>query len=270
MLGGTLISASSARRINLSFETKFKSVSKVFSQIRKLGFRRFLLIDDNMLSNADFLDEFVTKLKPLRMKWSGQCTISLARNPSLLKKVAESGCEVLSIGLESVNQEGLNNVRKQWVKVEENSRLIESLYQAGIVPKVQFMLGLDNDTIASIKDTYKFIMQHKFPYVRVYIMTPIPGTELHRQYKDSSRLIHDELIKYDSMTCVHYPQNMSPEELNSMYWSLLEQLFSIRSILVRTILNRRLIKSPIIGLTTLWINLQHRKYLKRKEMPTLG
>lgn len=249
---------------------KVDEVIKEIAEIRKLGFRRFLLVDDNMLSNTDFLNEFVTKLKPLRMKWSGQCTINLARNPSLLKKVAESGCEVLSIGLESVNQKGLNNVRKQWVKVDENSRLIKSLYQAGIVPKVQFMLGLDNDTIESIKDTYKFIMQHKIPYIRVYIITPIPGTELHQQYKDSSRLIHDELIKYDSMTCVHYPQNMSPEKLNSMYWSLLEQLFSIRSILVRTILNRRLIKSPIIGLTTLWINLQHRKHYKRKEMPTLG
>ena len=191
------------------------------------------MVDDNLLSNTDFLDELVTKLKPLRMKWSGQCTINLARNPSLLKKVAESGCEVLSIGLESVIQKGLNNVNKQWVKVKENSRLINSLFQAGIVPKVQFMLGLDSDTIESIKDTYKFIMQHKIPIVRVYIMTPIPGTWLHRQYKDNSRLIHDELIKYDSMNCDHYPKNISPEKLDSMYWWLLGQLFSIRSILDR-------------------------------------
>jgi radical SAM superfamily enzyme YgiQ (UPF0313 family) len=249
---------------------KVDEVIREITEIRNLGFRRFLVVDDNLLSNTDFLDEFVTKLKPLRMKWSGQCTINLARNPALLKKVAESGCEVLSIGLESIIQSGLNDVNKQWVKVKENSRLINSLYQAGIAPKVQFMLGLDKDTIESIKDTYKFIMQNKIPIVRVYIMTPIPGTWLHRQYKENSRLIHDELIKYDSMNCVHYPKNISPEELDSMYWWLLEQLLSIRSILIRTVFNWRILKSPAIGLTSLWFNLQYRKYFKRKEMPILG
>jgi len=249
---------------------KIDEIIKEIIEIRKLGFRRFLLVDDNMLGDTDFLEEFVTKLKPLRMKWSGQCTINLARNPTLLKKVAESGCEVLSIGLESINQKGLNNVDKQWVKVKENSMLIKSLYQAGIAPKVQFMLGLDNDTIESINDTFKFIMQHKIPIVRVYIMTPIPGTVLHQQYKENSRLIHDELVKYDSMHCVHFPKNISPEELDSMYWRMLGKLFSIRSILVRTVLNWRILKSPTIGLTSLWINLKYRKYSRRKEMPILG
>lgn len=248
---------------------KVDEVIKDIKEIRKLGFRRFLLTDDNLLGNAAFLDEFVTKLKPLRMKWSAQCTINLARNPPLLKKVAESGCEVLSIGLESVIQKGMNSVNKQWVKVKDNSKLINSLYQSGIVPKVQFMLGLDNDTIESIKDTYKFIMRHKIPIVRVYIMTPIPGTELHQQYKNNSRLIHDEIIKYDSMNCVHYPNNMSPEKLDSMYWWLLGKLLSIRSILVRTVFNWRMFNSPAIGITTLWINLQYRKHFKRKEMPTI-
>lgn len=246
-----------------------EEVIEDIKEIKRLGYNRFLLMDDNLLGNSAFLDEFVTVLKPLKMKWSAQCTINIARNPTLLKKVAEAGCEVLSIGLESINQNGLNNVNKQWVKVHESSRLIDSLYKVGIVPKVQFMLGLDNDNIESVKATYHFIMQHKIPIVRLYIMTPIPGTEIFKMFKADSRLIHEELVKYDSMQCVYYPKNINPEKLDSIYWCFLGQLLSINSILKRTVFNWKRLRSPFVALTALWINLQYRKHFKRREMPTI-
>ena len=203
------------------------------------------------------------------MKWAGQCTINLARNPALLKKVADSGCEVLSIGLESVNQEGLKHINKQWMNVNDNSMLTHRFYQAGIIPKIQFMLGLDNDTVDTIKDTYEFIMQNKLPMVRIYIMTPIPGTQLFQQLNNESRLIHHDFIKYDSMTCVHYPKNISPESLDQMYWWLIGQLLSFRSIFARTLFNRHIMKRPFIWLIAIWINLQYKRYFEQKKMPIL-
>src|SRR5207247_818522 len=81
-------------------------------QLRSLGARRFLLLDDNPIARPGEAKELFRRLIPLDVQWVSQVTINVARDPELLDLVARSGARVLSIGLESLSAESLGSVAK--------------------------------------------------------------------------------------------------------------------------------------------------------------
>ena len=67
-------------------------VMRDIREVRRLGFKSFYLLDDNIVSNPGFLEALCNELIPLKMTWASQCSLQLARNPRLLDLVRRSGC----------------------------------------------------------------------------------------------------------------------------------------------------------------------------------
>jgi radical SAM superfamily enzyme YgiQ (UPF0313 family) len=250
----------------------FRPVDEVIRDIKvvkDLGFKRFYLIDDNIASNPAYLNELCEKIIPLKMKWASQCAIHLAKNPDLLKKVVDSGCDLMSFGIESISQEAINSLDKPWLKADEHERNIAVLSKAGITVSSEMMVGTDEDTEESIRATYDFVYRNRIPIPRFYIMTPVPGTALYNEYKSQNRLLTDDLHKFDGTQCVHIPAKMSPEKLTEMYWWLNNKVFSISSIMHRVLFNPVLWKNPKMLVFSLYINLHYRNYVRRKITPNI-
>ena len=237
--------------------------------VKNLGFKRFYLLDDNIVSNPKYLKTLCQEIEPLNMKWASQCTLHLAKNPKLLESVRRAGGNMMSFGIESITQEGLDKLGKSWLKVSEHKKLIETLTKSGILVSSEMMLGTDSDTEESIRATYDFIQQTKIPIPRFYILTPSPGSNLFEQYKTEGRLLTEDLQKYDGSQCVHIPAKISPEKLTEMFWWLYRKVFSWKSILRRTILNPAFFKSPLMHLFALGVNLHYRKYVRKKVPPNI-
>ena len=237
--------------------------------IRNLGYKKFYLIDDNIVSNPGYLEELIRKIHPLKMRWSTQCTMNLAHNKSLLKKVAASGCEILSLGIESISQEGLDKLNKKWLRVDEHEALLKEFRKAGIMVSAEMIIGTDSDTEESLKATFDFIKRTRIPLLRVYILTPVPGTTLYDELKNSGRLLHENFEHYNSSECVHDPEKISPELLNSMYKWLNSKIFSYPGILRRTLLNREFMRYPQKYLFAFGINLHYRSYVMRGDTPLI-
>lgn len=237
--------------------------------VKNLGFNRFYLLDDNIVSNPKYLKTLCQEIEPLNMKWASQCTLHLAKNPKLIESVRRAGGNMMSFGIESITQEGLDKLGKSWLKVSEHKKLIETLTKSGILVSSEMMLGTDSDTEESIRATYDFIQQNKIPIPRFYILTPTPGSALYNQYKSEGRLLTENLQKYDGSQCVHKPAKISPEKLTEMFWWLYRKVFSWRSILRRTILNQAFLRSPLLHLFALGVNLHYRKYVRKKVPPNI-
>ena len=116
----------------------------------------------------------------------------MAKNPQLLKLAAESGCRILSLGVESISQEGLDKLNKKWVKVQEHEELLRRIVDAGILPATEMIVGTDGDTMDSLKQTYDFVMKTNIPIPKFYIMTPMPGSDL---YSESVSYTHLDVYK---------------------------------------------------------------------------
>lgn len=250
----------------------FRPVDEVIRDIQKvkrLGFKRFYLIDDNIASNPKYLRELCEKIKPLKMKWASQCAIHLAKNTELLKIVRESGCDLMSFGVESISQEAIDSFDKPWLKAADHEKNMKILSESGIVVSTEMIVGTDFDTENSIRETYKFIYRNRVPIPRFYILTPIPGTDLHNQLKKEGRMLTDDLNLFDGTRCVHIPKMIEPEKLNEMYWWLNNKVFSLKSIFHRVLFNKYLCRNPEMMLFSLGVNLHYRHYVKRKITPNI-
>jgi radical SAM superfamily enzyme YgiQ (UPF0313 family) len=244
-------------------------VIRDIEKIKSLGYNKFYLIDDNIVSNPAYLEELCRKILPLKMKWSSQCTMNLARNESLLKLVARSGCEILSLGLESISQEGLDKLDKKWLRVIDHEKLMAAFNKAGIMVSAEIIIGTDSDTSESLKATYDFIRKCKIPLLRIYYLTPVPSTQLYTELKESGRLIHEDYSHYNTAECVHYPENISPEKLTEMYHWLNGKIFSLSGIISRTLFNKQILRYPLRYLFAFAVNLHYRSYVKKGETPLI-
>ena len=131
------------------------------------------------------------------------------------------------------------------------------------------ILGTDSDTEESIRETYRFIQKNKVPIPRFYILTPVPGTELFMEMKREGKLLTENLEDFNGSRCVHKPENISPEKLNEMYWWLNKKVFSIGSIVSRTLFNVRLWNNLKILILSFVVNLHYRKYIMKGTPPNI-
>jgi radical SAM superfamily enzyme YgiQ (UPF0313 family) len=238
-------------------------------RVKELGFKYFYLLDDNIVGNPKFLQELCTRVKPLKMNWASQCSTNLALNPSLLKLVAESGCKIMSLGIESITQEGLNQLNKNWVTTAEHEKLLKKISDVGIIPATEMMIGTDSDTLVSIRNTYDFVMKARIPIPKFYILTPMPRSVLYEDLKKQGRLLHEDYNYYTATNCVHIPSNMTPEELNQAYWWLYKKIYTIPNILKRTIFSKAFFKNPVLLTFAFIVNLNYRKFIKNGDAPNI-
>lgn len=246
-----------------------KDVLRDIEVIKNHGFKRFYMIDDNIISNPHYLDDFCDKVGKYKMKWSTQCSIQLAKNNKLLEKVVKSGGEIFSFGLETINQEGLANLNKSWLKVSEHEKNLQILNKSGIIVSSEMIVGTDGDTEETIKETKKFVERNKIAIPRFYILTPIPFTELYYQLKKEGRLLTEDWYMFDGTSAVFNPKLINAEKLTEMYWWLNNEIFSIKSIVKRILFNKTLWRKPYMMLFSIVVNLHYRKYVRKKTPPNI-
>lgn len=237
--------------------------------VQSLGFEKFMLLDDNIMSDRDYMMKLLEELIPLKMKWMSQCSIEIGNDEQLLKKLAQSGCMTLSFGLESILQESLDSMNKSWAKVKDYPRLIQNIQKAGIDVSTEMVVGADADTLESIGATAKFVEQNKIVVPRFYILTPIPGTGYYDEMKRQNRIYIEDMYSYDGSQAVHIPKNMTPQELTEAYWALYDKVFEFSCILKRTLFRKEFWRYPGRYLFYLGVNLYYRHQIKQRITPNI-
>lgn len=246
-----------------------EEVVRDIKQVKALGFKKFLLLDDNIFSDREYLHSLLKEIKNLKMQWMSQCDIRIGKESELLKELAESGCITLSFGLESISKESLVGMNKSWANPDRYPELISNIQSHGIDVSTEMVLGGDGDTVESIKLTKEFIEKNKISVPRFYILTPIPGTKFFKEIESENRLINDNIYSFDGTKAVHKPKNISPNELTQAYWDLYESLFTIKSIIKRNILRKEFFKKPGKYLFYSVVNLYYRYQIKQKITPNI-
>ncbi len=244
-------------------------VVRDIKQVKDLGFKKFLLLDDNIFSDREYLDKLLTEIKKLDMQWMSQCDIRIGRESELLKKLSDSGCTTLSFGLESISAESLKGMNKSWANPLEYPKLINNIHSHGIDVSTEMVVGGEGDTLSSIRDTKKFIEDNKITVPRFYILTPIPGTKFFKDMTEAGRIIKEDIYSFDGTEAVHVPKLMTTDELTNAYWKLYESLFTFKSILKRNVLRKKFFKNPGKYLFYFAVNLFYRYQIKQRITPNI-
>lgn len=237
--------------------------------IKGLGFKKFLLIDDNIVADPEYMLELCRRIKPLKMKWMSQCAIQIAENPELLSAVAESGCYVLSFGLETIIPDGLKEVKKTWCDPKDYYIIIKTVNDAGIEVASEMIIGLDTDTLAVLDETIKFVRNSSIIAPKFYCLTPIPGIDLNKEMNERGSISDQNVFNYKPSISVNNTPNMTAEQITSEYWRVYEELYTVRNIMKRTIFHKRMLKHPGRTMFFLMVNMVYRSQIKRRIAPNI-
>ncbi|MCL2632622.1 MAG: B12-binding domain-containing radical SAM protein [Coriobacteriia bacterium] len=254
---------------NRYLKRDIEEVIRDLREIKRLGYKKFLLLDDNIYADKNYLIGLCSEIKKLGMQWMSQCSIAIADDSEVLQLLAESGCFALSFGLESISQESLNAMQKGWADTERYASQISALEAAGIDVSTEMVVGADGDTLESIRETADFIINNKIVVPRFYILTPIPGTDFWHETVAQGRIVNEDIYSYSGAEAVHMPKNMTPKELTTAYWQLYREVFSIVGILKRTVLRAGFFRHPLKYLFYLYVNLYYRYQIRRGITPNI-
>lgn len=246
-----------------------EEVVRDIKQIKDLGFKKILLLDDNIFSDRVYLHVLLKEIKDMDIQWMSQCDIRIGKEDELLNSLRESGCISLSFGLESISRESLIGMNKGWANPSEYSRLIANIQSYDIDVSTEMVVGGEGDTIESIRMTKDFIEENKISVPRFYILTPFPGTRFFKEIEKQGRFVNRDIYSFDGTKAVYQPANMTAEELTHSYWELYRSLFTIKSIIKRNIIRKEFLKKPGKYLFYFGVNLYYRHQIKIHITPNI-
>jgi radical SAM superfamily enzyme YgiQ (UPF0313 family) len=207
-----------------------KPVGHVVEDIRRVGARRIIFIDLNLISDRVYAAELFEALIPLRVRWFGLSTSLIGRDRELMELMARSGCAGLLIGLETINDAGLRDLRKRFNDPSLYRALIADLHALGISLQGCFVFGNDHDTLDTFDETVQFAVDTAIDLPRFAIMTPFPGTPLHARLEREGRILTRNWELYDGQHVVFRPKLMSVQELQQGHECAWRSVYSFGSI----------------------------------------
>ncbi|OGW02255.1 MAG: hypothetical protein A2W77_06985 [Nitrospinae bacterium RIFCSPLOWO2_12_39_16] len=212
---------------------RYRPIPEVIEEIESLKDRMIFFADDNLYGNKIYAKKLFKEMMPLRKKWSCQGDILIAKDVELLKLAAESGCQWIFIGIESISEKNLKQMRKSFNKVHHYKESIKKIHEAGINIFGSFIFGMDDDDENVFKDTVDFAIDAKLDAANFYILTPLPGTKLFEEMRDADRLLHTQWDKYDANHVVFKPVKLTPEQLSEGLIFAYKYFYSLPSIMKR-------------------------------------
>jgi len=193
---------------------RFRSAESVIAELKDKRPERIFFYDDNMAANRKRLKKLLQMMidEDLVIPWSAQVRTDVVKDPDLLDLMRRSGCKIVYLGLESVNQETLDRFEKsQTVADIENA--IKVLHDYDIKSHGMFVLGADDDDVQTVRDTVTFAIKNKIDTVMLNILTPLPGTLQFREFDEAGRIFDKRWELYDAHHVVFEPARMTPYEL---------------------------------------------------------
>lgn len=155
-------------------------VDEIEECISQYDIRQFLFWGETFTLDRDYAmaisDEIINR--SLQIKWattSRADTVDVA----MLEKMRQAGCEMLSLGIESVSDETLAAIKKG-CSFEDIKRAIELIGAAGMRRMGHFIFGLPGQRKEECSALIDFALKSGIEYAQFYCAVPYPKTEMGR------------------------------------------------------------------------------------------
>lgn len=234
-----------------------RPIDWVLEDIRRVGQKKVIFIDLNLVSDRTYARDLFTALATLRIQWFGLSTVLIAHDRGLMELMARSGCKGLLLGMETINPGSLADANKRFNESVSYLELVRDLHRLGIWIQGCFVFGLDHDTPDVFAATTDFVLEAGVDLPRFSVLTPFPGTPLHRRLEREDRILSRDWELYDGQHVVFQPARMSPQELGEGHERAWKRAYGARA------MARRLWKARNFSPVAVSANLGYRFYAHR-------
>jgi len=190
-----------------------------------------MFYDNNLAGNLGYFRQLCDELTPLKISWGTCLTFNVLTKRDLLKKMYESGCRTVFVGLESFNQDAITDFKKNQNRLSHVQRVLEDARNEGVLVTAGLMLSPLHDDVEYIRSIPKRLKESGL-HVPAFICieTAIPGTPLFYRMANSpepSLMPNTSLHDYNAYTLVIRPAKASIEEFVAAYHDAIRGSYSI-------------------------------------------
>ncbi|MBP6866667.1 B12-binding domain-containing radical SAM protein [Candidatus Shapirobacteria bacterium] len=129
----------------------------------------------------DFCNELIAN--SINIQWECLTRVNVI-DEELIEKMIKAGCVTIRIGVESGSPKILEYMGKD-ITLDQVRKAARILNNSGIFWSAYFMLGVPQETLDTMDETFRFMKEINPPFVTLSKFTPLPGTEM---YDDVVRL----------------------------------------------------------------------------------
>ena len=199
---------------------RFNSAEYMYRHLQYLkerfGVRHINFYDDLFTFNPKRVEAFCRMMidQPLGMTFN--CAVRAETvNPDLLKLMKAAGCWMISLGIETGDEQLLKRHRQN-VDLDVMARTIRDIKKAGIRVKGLLMMGLPGESEETIKNSMNYVFSLPIDDFNLAKFTPFPGSPLYEHIHELGEF--DESIA--DMDCMHFvfvPAGMTRERLEELF-----------------------------------------------------
>ena len=222
-------------------------VKEIQHLVDKYGVQEIDFQDDNFTLYADRVKEFCDLMiqtglnKKVLWKVANGVRCDKLTLP-MLKSMKEAGCYMLSLGIESGNQEILNKMRKA-EKLEDIQNAAKWCAEAGIQTRGLFIFGLLGENRQTMEDTINFAKSLPLDTATFHVCIPMPKTEYWEIIKREGQLLDVGWDKYTAYSEGAFKHGeVTPELMSEMQKKAYKEFYLRPSFILRRFFRMRTAK----------------------------
>lgn len=118
-----------------------------------------------------------------KIKWLCNARVNLDLETMRIMK--QAGCRLIIPGIESGNQQILNNIKKG-TKIEQFKSYVKNAKKAGLLIHACYMVGNQGETPETMQDTLELALKLNTDTAQFFPLIPYPGTEAYNWAKQNN------------------------------------------------------------------------------------
>lgn len=207
-----------ARKLEYQKEKGYESVPKVtfrsaenviaeFELLMQDGYKAVSIIDDEFILKKERVKEICKGIKDFDIKWGCLARADHLLDEELILQLKEAGCQYIDIGIESFDQNILDDIRKD-IRVETFYKAVDILKKYGIEPKLNILIAASSlETESTLKNTISEALKLNPGVIMFNICNPFPGTEFYREAKRNNWFVYGDYVPVDvqKKSIIEYP-----------------------------------------------------------------
>jgi radical SAM superfamily enzyme YgiQ (UPF0313 family) len=199
-----------------SFYTQ--TVEDALAEIERLPGRHLYFLDDHLFGHPRFAAALFDGMRGMGRLWQAAATVASVLQPGLLEKAAASGLRSLFVGFETLSAANLQSQHKVQNLSRDYNTAIRRLHDLGVMVNASFVFGMDDDDESVFERTVAWAIDRGVETATFHILTPYPGTALHRRLAAQGRITSANWDRYDTRHTVFRPAKMTAQALEAGYW----------------------------------------------------
>ncbi|MDO8537768.1 MAG: radical SAM protein [archaeon] len=155
-----------------------KNVADELEYLADLGYKEVFFRDETFTANRKRTVEICNEIKERKIEMEWICSSRVVTvDKQLMQMMKDAGCHMIRFGVESGDQQVLNNIKKG-ITVERTQKIFKEANEVGMETHAHVMIGNLGDTKETVEKTIKFVKSIKPTTATFGAFTPYAGTPI--------------------------------------------------------------------------------------------